>query len=230
VNPLGGGRRGVVLVPRDILRDLPIATDWSDVSRVALENKQIRDRVNELLASFAKATVAQKKAALRNAALQSAKNFRDMFEGLLDVAEKGYDGEADQAGIYAFRKVLQNVAVAYPLRIAQPTAYTRTELARVVGQIIGQFRNLIQKNDLADLLWHAGTPRHEKAAQLLFFAVADAYCKANNIDISPETDSGGGPVDFKFSTGYDGRYLVELKLSTGRVVHGYSVQLEVYKK
>jgi len=171
----------------------------------------------------------EKRAALKDAALQSAKSFRDLFDGLLNVAEKGYDDKADRAGIYAFRSALHEVAEKYPLQIAKPSAHTRVELARVVGQIIGQFRTLIEKNDLADLLWHGGEPRHEKAAQLLFFAVADAYCRANNIDISPETDSGGGPVDFKFSTGYEGRHLVELKLSTGRVVHGYRTQLEVYK-
>lgn len=48
--------------------------------------------------------------------------------------------------------------------------------------------------------------------------------------MSPETDSGGGSVDFKFSSGYDARVLVEIKLSKGRVVHGYQTQLEVYKR
>jgi len=47
---------------------------------------------------------------------------------------------------------------------------------------------------------------------------------------SPETDSGGGPVDFKFSAGYSGRVLVEIKLSKGKVVHGYKTQLGVYEK
>src|SRR5215831_17749201 len=98
----------------------------------------------------------------------------------------------EPAGIHVVRKVLQEVATKYPFQIAKPVAKTRVELARVVGQIIGQFKNLVEKNDLADLLWHEGVPRHEKAAQLLFFAVADAYCRANNIDISPETNSGGG--------------------------------------
>ena len=55
------------------------------------------------------------------------------------------------------------------------------------------------------------------------------FCKANNIDISPETNMGGGPVDFKFSHGYSKRLLVEIKLSKGQVVHGYKKQLEVYK-
>jgi hypothetical protein len=64
---------------------------------------------------------------------------------------------------------------------------------------------------------------------LVFFGVADSYCKANRIDISPETHSGGGPVDFKFSGGYAERLLVEVKLSKGTVIHGYKEQLEVYK-
>jgi hypothetical protein len=80
-------------------------------------------------------------------------------------------------------------------------------------------------------LYHAGKPRPEKAAQRLFFAVAHAYCKANNIDLTPEADTGNGPVDFKMSIGFSGRVLVEIKLSTNsKILSGYSKQLEVYKK
>jgi hypothetical protein len=88
---------------------------------------------------------------------------------------------------------------------------------------------MVEGNNLWELLWYGTEPRHERAAQLLFFAVANVLCAANDIDISPETNSGGGPVDFKFSTGYRGRVLVEIKLSKGQVVHGYKTQLEVYK-
>lgn len=41
---------------------------------------------------------------------------------------------------------------------------------------------------------------------------------------------GGGPVDFKFSAGYSARVVVELKKSTGSVVHGYKNQLKIYKE
>ncbi len=37
-------------------------------------------------------------------------------------------------------------------------------------------------------------------------------------------------LDFKFSTGYQNRILVEVKKSTGTVVHGYKKQLEVYRE
>lgn len=40
---------------------------------------------------------------------------------------------------------------------------------------------------------------------------------------------GGGPIDFKFSSGYRARVLVEMKRSMGTVVHGYEKQLEFYR-
>jgi hypothetical protein len=59
--------------------------------------------------------------------------------------------------------------------------------------------------------------------------VAYSHCKANNLDLSPEADTGSGRIDFKFSRGRD-RVLVELKLSRNpNVVHGYETQLEVYR-
>ncbi|WP_210335365.1 hypothetical protein [Microvirga sp.] len=52
---------------------------------------------------------------------------------------------------------------------------------------------------------------------------------ANNVDLSPEANMGGGPIDFKYSKGYNARILVEMKRSSGTVVHGYEKQLEIYK-
>jgi hypothetical protein len=46
-------RSGVVLVPLDILRDLPLAQSRDDVSRVCAENEQIR---SAMLGDIVKAT------------------------------------------------------------------------------------------------------------------------------------------------------------------------------
>ncbi len=78
-------------------------------------------------------------------------------------------------------------------------------------------------------MWVNGVPKRERAAQLLYYAIADSFCIANNIDISPEANMGGGPIDFKFSKGYHARVLVEMKRSQGTVRHGYEKQLEFYK-
>jgi len=228
INPLEP-KHGFALVPKDILRELPVATDWSDIDRVVRHNEMLRRKINALIANIAKATIAEKKRAMRAVALSSRSNFQAMFDDMLTGKVRGYDFARDKRNIEALRKLLETVATQYPLAIAQPKTKTSEELRRIVSQIVAQFKQLIENNDLSHLLWDGSKPKPEKAAQLVFFGVADSYCKANNIEISPETHSGGGPVDFKFSGGYAERLLVEVKLSKGTVVHGYKDQLEIYK-
>ena len=52
VNPYIQRKAPVILVPTDILRDLPIAADWSSVADEAAKNAYFRDRVNIDLAEI----------------------------------------------------------------------------------------------------------------------------------------------------------------------------------
>lgn len=100
----------------------------------------------------------------------------------------------------------------------------------LVEEIINQFQDLVENKGIWKELWTDDKKhRKEKAAQRLFFTVAYSYCKANNLDVTPEADAGNGPVDFKFSSGFDVKVLVEIKLSTNSLLHGYEKQLEIYK-
>jgi hypothetical protein len=100
---------------------------------------------------------------------------------------------------------------------------------RVVKDTISQFKRHVEAGNLWEELWVENKPKKERASQLIYYAIADAFCKANDVDISPEANMGGGPIDFKFSSGYRARVLVEMKRSGGTVVHGYEKQLEFYK-
>ena len=104
-------------------------------------------------------------------------------------------------------------------------------IRKVVEQIVEQFRFLIEERHLHKELYHRGKPRPERTAQMLFFAIAHSYCEANNLDLTPEADTGNGQVDFKVSQGFRGRVLVEIKLSSNnKLVKGYTRQLEAYKR
>lgn len=60
--------------------------------------------------------------------------------------------------------------------------------------------------------------------------MAYSHCKANDIDVSPEIDTGNGKIDFKFSAGFKARVLVEIKLSRNpKLVDGFTKQLADYK-
>lgn len=64
----------------------------------------------------------------------------------------------------------------------------------------------------------------------MLFAVSDSYCKANDLDLTPEAETGNGPVDFKVSVGGNSKVIVEIKLSNNpSTVHGYEKQLEIYR-
>lgn len=165
---------------------------------------------------------------MRRAAFDSPENMRRLLAAVANASES-YDEKADLDGLFTFRRVLTENRDKYVGLITAPTKKDQDTLRATVLEVVAQFRSLVEDNNLWELLWNGHEPRHERAAQLLFFAVANVICAVNDVDISPETNSGGGPVDFKFSTGFSGRILVEIKMSKGQVEHGYSKQLEVYK-
>jgi hypothetical protein len=109
---------------------------------------------------------------------------------------------------------------------------SKNELENVVKTIINQFKFLIENKDTNTLLWrNKSKPYNEKQTQKIFNIVAYIYCKANDIDISPEMDTGIGLVDFKFSKGYSNKIIVEIKHSTNaNIISGYSTQLKLYMK
>jgi hypothetical protein len=228
VNPFSGVP--ILLISLDMLRDLPVASDWSDVSFAAAENEEIRQRVNRYIGEIWKQSLREQKSAIRSHALASKEAFKAILDAVYLLDNDHYDYSEDLEGHRIFREGISTLAQQFPLKLEKPAKYTQAELRATVQEIINHFRILIEDNGLNYLLWHNSKPRKERAAQKLFFGIADAYCKSNNVDISPETDSGGGPVDFKFSAGYAARILVEIKLSTGQVVHGFEKQLEVYEK
>lgn len=220
----------VILVPADILRNLPVATDWSEVADAASKNAELRSRVNRQIARLWEVKSRKDKHELRRWALSDKQSFETFMEMIRGVPASPYDMAGDPLGEVFWRKLAATLADEVPLKISQPPAMDLAGVINVVEQIIEQFRFLVEKRRLSEELYHDGVPRPEKAAQRLFFAVAHAYCKANNLDLTPEADTGNGPVDFKVSSGFTGRVLVEIKLSkNGKLIAGYNRQLTAYK-
>ena len=220
----------VVLLPSDILRELPIATDWSSIADAASKNQQLRNRVNQQIARLWKVKSRKDKRELRSWAMSSKKQFYTFLDMIRSTNARPYDTEADPLGELVWRRIAATLAADEPFTIRRPARLDADGVAWIVEQTIEQFRFLIEDRRLSEELYHAGKPRPEKSAQRLFFAVAHAYCKANNLDLTPEAETGNGPVDFKISMGFTGRVLVEVKLSRNRkLLEGYTRQLKAYK-
>ncbi|MGP3791723.1 hypothetical protein [Pseudomonas sp. B392_1p] len=224
----------LIFVPNDIVRDLPIASDWSDISRVVRENEELRERVNDHVGEIWATMSKKDKQRLKEAALRSKEAFQQVMDMIREVNPTPYNFKSDRNGESFWTELLNRTANDYPYDLSNYSnrKLQPEEVVEIVNKILEQFQDLIENKGLWKELWDEnGKPRKEKASQRLFFAVAHSYCKANNIDLTPEADSGNGPVDFKLSQGFDSKLVVEIKLSTnGSLVHGYEKQLEIYKK
>lgn len=173
---------------------------------------------------------------MKQAVKQKYLSDKNAFQILLDTIHQApkthYNYGLDREGLVTWLKFIRVSADINPLDLSSWKARPLIveDVISIVNLIIGQFKSLVENKGLWKEFWAGNKNRPEKSAQRIFFAIADTYCKANNLDLSPEADSGSGPVDFKFSQGYQSKVLVEIKLSSNnKLMTGYTNQLERYK-
>ena len=231
VNPYEERRTPIILVPADVLRNLPVAHDWDSVADAARRNEELREKVNQHVTSIWARRTKRDKSRLKKQALTNQEAFETLLKAIKSVPGQPYDVAADPEGVIAWATRGEQFAEKYPLKLKTHSTEFLGDVFDIVKEIVRQFRHLVENHGLNKELYRSNrAPRHESTAQRLFFAVAYAYCRANDVDVSPEIDTGNGKIDFKLSRGFDDRVLVEIKLSTNpNVVSGYQTQLEVYK-
>ncbi|MCW2084346.1 hypothetical protein ABIE85_008361 [Bradyrhizobium diazoefficiens] len=231
INPFPETPTPVVLLPADILKHLPIAENPFQIAKAAAENAELRDRVNEHISEIFKIRTKAEKEAINSRAMQSGQAFQALLDALKLAEKIPYDLASDPQGLLQWSPIADAYSNLYKLKIVDDKKLSRLERLNLVATaIIEQFKDLVENNRMSEVFHVKGKPRHERFAQLLFLAIAISYCNANDLDISPESDMGAGPVDFKFSNGND-KVIVEIKLSTNnQTVHGYKKQLDAYLK
>ena len=232
-NPCQRRRTPLILVPTDVLRPLPIAQDWDSISDAANHNEGLRARVNRHISHIWAKKTRRDKQKLRRQVLSSPQAFQALLDAIHAVPCQPYAVDSDPDALVRWAQVAAEFAARFPINLRHAGSIRDlSEAVAVIESIIEKFRQLIEQNGLNKELYRDNRkPRHESTAQRLFFAVAYCYCEANDLDLSPEVDSGNGQIDFKISRGFAARVLVEVKLSTNsNLVSGYSKQLEAYKK
>lgn len=201
-------KKAVLLVPEKYLRELPtISADefwdycWSN------KNEEIRDQYSiEVKGQVKKIDI-----------IEIARQNVDWISEYEKFREKNgsnpYDIEKDPKGYYkwAYETAKYTSENAFDFIIAK----NKTDFDQFVNEVIEQFELFIENNSGYKLLWDdKGTKsKSEEASQLIFTGIVKHYCKANNIDLNREVNLGRGPVDFKFSSGYENRALIEVKLA-----------------
>lgn len=218
----------VLILPKEIIHELPVAKSWEDIDEVCSKIKQIKEEMNKLIGDeWEKESLSMKKKYLKKMITTNKEIYKEIIIGYKNAKIKKYDFDKDPKGEYLLPKKANQIVSKNPL---DKKMIVKNDEDFVL-LIINKFKDLLENNKLYELLYINGKPRQEKNAQQLFFGIANSYCEAYNFDISPEANSGRGPVDFKFSKGYFNKILVEIKLTSNtRLMHGFEKQLKEYGK
>lgn len=225
--PFNPSNEPIIFSPKTVLTDLPVAFDSDDIDRVCVHNSSLRDKVNEIIGKvFDKQTRALIKSNLKDLILNNPSIIEEAIKTYKDKG-KNYDFENDPKGDFIWKEIASDTVQNFPLALT-----TQVKPIEIVNTICIKYQDLIENNGMWKFFHNSdGTHKQESFAQMLFFAIAHSYCEANNLDVSPECDSGNGPIDFKISQGSNEKINIEMKLSTNtKLLHGYKSQLAIYNK
>jgi hypothetical protein len=216
--------RPLLFTPSSFLRRLPTISPEGFWDFLGMdENQSLRSDLNYLF------TKQVKKADI----IQLAKEKRFLVRQYLDFTEKKakavpYDLDRDKGGLYQWAQATEEYVEQHPRAIA---ASDEKSFENAITSMANEYRLFVEDNAGYKLLWDRSQtrPKTEEAAQLLFLGLIKSHCQANDIDVSKEVNIGRGPVDFKFSSGYQHRALLEVKLaSNGKFRAGLEKQLTKY--
>lgn len=222
----------IILVPKSLLNNLPIATDWDDIDRVCRYNDSLRYKVNKIIGKSWKSATRLSKRELKRILLEEPELLKDLITQYKSKPRTNYDFQNDPLGELIWAELSEKAPKNYPLDLKSYKPVTADNILEVVKQICDQFSSLLENNGWFEYLYdNTGKLKPERAPQLLFYGIAEVYCIANNLDLNRETNAGIGSLDFKVSKGFQAKVNVELKYSTNpNLVKGFQNQLPAYNK
>jgi hypothetical protein len=223
-NPHDPARRGIVLVPKVILRQLPT------INKSSFENflfdvhqEELRQRFNITVKRHIKSRVLE----IARANPWWVREYTAYEESR---GPRPYSFQRDPASVGYSYRLFYEVGLA---RRARPVDTVEGVLDFVMS-IVQTFKVEVEENKGYELLYRdqaCTNPKDEKAVQRLFAAVARGMCKQADVFITKESNAGAGPVDFVFSVSYSATVLLETKLiSNADFWNGIGGQLPKYMR
>lgn len=175
----------LLLIPKEILSPLPVSESLNDIDIICSTNERVRADINRIIdlkgeRKLSKTSISK--------LMKEVPSFRGLlFKSYHSFPKSVYDFKNDPSGEYIWVETSRRFVSEFPFEESIKMPLDNQSLFSVTKKICIKFKELIEDNGLNDLLYDRRKyPKHERAAQLLFFGIADAYCKAWNIDLSPE--------------------------------------------
>ncbi|WP_313469492.1 hypothetical protein [Carnobacterium sp.] len=226
----------MILIPKVFLSNLPHA-DFTFKNEITDES--VRAHFNAgISASWKDAFDKENENFSKKDVLTTFLTFPDIFDSFID------DYLSAQVHSYNFKKDPDGEVIWYE-KTKQTIYDTKDDYISLVNKLKDSrknilekslimcqlFKDLVENNKLSNLFYKESyiDPKREDAIQLVFYGVCYFFSQVHGIDLTPESNTGRGPVDFKVSTGND-KVLIEIKKTLhSKLQHGYFEQLEEYK-
>jgi hypothetical protein len=223
VNP--HNRRAILLVPKFVLRKLPT------INRDDFEDYLWEAHSEELRSQFNVGVKKDLGPQVLRVARANPAWVRDYVGWEEQRGPRPYPFDIDPDGFGKVGRYWYNIgrSVEPPQGLSPTSAGEVLEFVRFLNH---HFKTGIEKSRGYETLYSdkaCTRPRSEKMAQRVYGLMARGVCELCGVAMSPETNAGSGPVDFKFSTNYHATVLVELKLLRNtRFWDGPGAQLPTY--
>ena len=223
VNPYKGNSP-VILIPKDFLNMLPEINSEDFANTIDLAERLRNDFNYEIDKNLDKTKISE-----------IAIEHYDLVKEYIDIVERreaNTFGELMKRTLrYVWYELSKGIAANDKFLFGDVT--DDTEFYKKVFEFAQYYKEFVEIRSGYKLLWNETrtTTRSEEDVQLLFKGILDEHCRANNIDFTREVNQGMGPVDFRFSSGYKNRVLLEAKLAKNtKFWNGLKKQLPQYMK
>jgi hypothetical protein len=228
-SPVTGG--AVLLTPDRFLQDIPQRVtangfwDWAD-ARIGMELRaDLNYAIGEELSKKEKRDLG------RRLVRRSPHIAFEYVEEEAEREHRPYDVRTDPdllVGWFEPGRAASRIDTAENGVLSQPAD---GEFCAWVDTLVDRFTHVVQNTDLWRVLWNEDLtkPRKELVVQAVAAAMWVESCRAAGVDFNRETNVGRGPVDFKFSAGWQHRALLEVKLARStKLLQGAQAQLPQY--
>lgn len=220
INPCSG--KQILLVPKRYLRPMPTLNPgayWGFCYGQA--PNELRMNLGEEISRNVNKDVILEKA------LKDYSSVNEFINLIEEIGGDPYDFDGDPKGLVKWYRESRDFVRKHPVELSFSGA---KDFPEFLDKLLDTFRNYVENQGGWELIYNDdGTPKSESACQRLFLGVVRHYCKANNIDVSPEVNIGRGPVDFKMSRGASMAALIEMKLAKNtKFWNGLEKQLPKY--
>src|SRR5690606_26177508 len=116
INPVTG--KALILVPKEILRDLPVANTYADIQWISAQNQELRKRFNDLVGStWRDVTTSQKKEILKDCFIERPDVLAMVLEAYAGTARQLYNFDSDPSGEVVWYRAARTVAKEVPLKL-----------------------------------------------------------------------------------------------------------------